>query len=136
MYYNLLSNDPLAKKNSAINSEQREYRNDGIRKIAIVDFGVHHGNGTEEIIRQLVPTVEKTVIRTPFAVGELGAPRYRPWLDETDVHNIFFASTHGYGPRGLEFAEPPPREVGSTRHLAKRIRQTPSRTLPWSNHRI
>jgi hypothetical protein len=83
------------------------YRNEGIRKIAIIDFDVHHGNGTEEIIRQLVPNVEKTVIRTPFAVGELGAPRYRPWLDETDVHNVFFASTHGYGPRGLEFAEAP-----------------------------
>jgi len=83
------------------------YRNEGIRKIAIIDFDVHHGNGTEEIIRQLVPNVEKTVIRTPFAVGELGAPRYRPWLDETDIHDVFFASTHGYGPRGLEFAETP-----------------------------
>jgi acetoin utilization deacetylase AcuC-like enzyme len=83
------------------------YRNEGIRKIAIVDFDVHHGNGTEEIIRQLVPGVEKSVIRTPFAVGELGAPRYRPWLDETDVHDVFFASTHGYGPRGLEFADTP-----------------------------
>jgi acetoin utilization deacetylase AcuC-like enzyme len=83
------------------------YRNDGIRKIAIVDFDVHHGNGTEEIIRQLVPTVEKSIVRTPFAVGELGVPRYRPWLDETDVHNVFFASTHGYGPRGIEFADTP-----------------------------
>lgn len=83
------------------------YRNEGIRKIAIIDFDVHHGNGTEEIIRQLVPAVEKTVVRTPFAVGELGAPRYRPWLDETDIHNVFFASTHGYGPRGLEFADTP-----------------------------
>eukprot|EP00536_Pseudo-nitzschia_multiseries_P008862 jgi/Psemu1/257624/estExt_Genewise1Plus.C_2340034 len=45
------------------------YRNEGIQKIAIVDFDVHHGNGTEEIVRQLVPT------------------------------NVFFASTHGYGPR-------------------------------------
>eukprot|EP00934_Nitzschia_sp_Nitz4_P003996 Nitzschia sp. Nitz4//scaffold303_size22340//5713//8899//NITZ4_008566-RA/size22340-snap-gene-0.23-mRNA-1//-1//CDS//3329547054//3986//frame0 len=84
------------------------YRNEGIKKIAIVDFDVHHGNGTEEIIRQLVPAVDKAVVRTPFAVGELGAPRYRPWLDETDVHNVFFASTHGYGPRGLEeFGETP-----------------------------
>lgn len=83
------------------------YRNEGIQKIAIVDFDVHHGNGTEEIIRQLVPAVEKTIVRTPFAVGELGAPRYRPWLDESDVHNVFFASTHGFGPRGVEFADTP-----------------------------
>jgi acetoin utilization deacetylase AcuC-like enzyme len=78
------------------------YRNDGIRKIAIIDFDVHHGNGTEEIIRQLVPNVETTVIRTPFAVGELSNPRYRPWLDETDINDVFFSSTHGYGPRSLE----------------------------------
>lgn len=83
------------------------YRNEGIKKVAIIDFDVHHGNGTEEIIRQLLPTVEKTVIRTPFAVGELGAPRYRPWLDETDVENVFFASAHGYGPRGIEFTDTP-----------------------------
>lgn len=83
------------------------YRNEGIKKVAIVDFDVHHGNGTEEIIRQLVPSVEKSVVKTPFAVGEFGAPRYRPWLDETDVHNVFFASAHGYGPRGLEFVDTP-----------------------------
>jgi len=83
------------------------YRNEGIRKIAIVDFDVHHGNGTEEIIRQLVPNVEKSIIRTPFAVGELAAPRYRPWLDESDVNDVFFVSTHGYGPRGIEFVDSP-----------------------------
>jgi len=83
------------------------YRNEGIKKVAIIDFDVHHGNGTEEIIRQLVPAVEKAVVRTPFAVGELGTPRYRPWLDESDVHNVFFASAHGFGPRGLEFADTP-----------------------------
>ncbi len=83
------------------------YRNEGISKIAIVDFDVHHGNGTEEIVRQLVPTVEKARIRTPFAIGEMATQRYRPWLDETDIENVFFASTHGYGPRGLEFANTP-----------------------------
>jgi acetoin utilization deacetylase AcuC-like enzyme len=83
------------------------YRNEGIRRIAIVDFDVHHGNGTEEIIRQLVPDVEKSTVRTPFAVGELAAPKYRPWLDETDIQDVFFASTHGYGPRGLELSDSP-----------------------------
>lgn len=78
------------------------YRNEGIQKVAIIDFDVHHGNGTEAVIRQLVPTVEKGTIRTPFAVGEISTTSYRPWLDETDVQNVFFASTHGYGSRGFE----------------------------------
>jgi acetoin utilization deacetylase AcuC-like enzyme/ankyrin repeat protein len=78
------------------------YRNEGIRRVAIIDFDVHHGNGTEEIIRQLVPTNEKAAIRTPFASGELTTSNYRPWLDETDIQNVFFASTHGYGHRGYD----------------------------------
>jgi acetoin utilization deacetylase AcuC-like enzyme len=78
------------------------YRNEGIQKVAIIDFDVHHGNGTEEIVRQLIPGIEKGTIRTPFAYGEISSPTYHPWLDETDVHNVFFASTHGYGPRGYD----------------------------------
>jgi acetoin utilization deacetylase AcuC-like enzyme len=78
------------------------YRNVGIRKVAIIDFDVHHGNGTEAVIRNLVPNVEKTAIRTPFASGDLSSSTYRPWLDETDVQNVFFASTHGYGNRGFD----------------------------------
>lgn len=78
------------------------YRNEGIQKIAIVDFDVHHGNGTEEIIRNLVPNTETSSFRTPFAIGELSSSTYRPWLDETDIQNVFFSSTHGYGNRGFE----------------------------------
>lgn len=75
------------------------YRNDGIKKVAIIDFDVHHGNGTEAIIRNLVPSTDKAMIRLPFAIGQMETPRYRPWLDESDVDNVFFASAHGYGPR-------------------------------------
>ena len=85
------------------------YRNDGIKKIAIIDFDVHHGNGTEEIIRQLTPNVEHAVIRTPFAVGGLQTSSYKPWLDESDVKEVFFASTHGYGPRDRQL---PPGTAG------------------------
>jgi len=77
------------------------YRNDGIKKVAIIDFDVHHGNGTEAVIRNLVPSLDKATVRLPFAVGTMETPRYRPWLDETDVDNVFFASAHGYGPRVL-----------------------------------
>lgn len=78
------------------------YRNEGIQRIAIIDFDVHHGNGTEEVIRQLVPNTERTPFRTPYALGELSHSTYRPWLDETDIQNVFFASTHGYGNRGFD----------------------------------
>ena len=77
------------------------YRNDGIKKIAIVDFDVHHGNGTEEIIRQLSPNVEQVNVQMSFASGSFETMRYKPWLDETDIDNVFFASAHGYGPRCL-----------------------------------
>lgn len=75
------------------------YRNDGIKKVAIIDFDVHHGNGTEEIVRQLTPKTEIGNFRTPFAFGQLRTSSYKPWLDENDVNDVFFASTHGYGPR-------------------------------------
>ena len=77
------------------------YRNDGIKKVAIIDFDVHHGNGTEAVIRNLVPSIDRATVRLPFAVGNMETPRYRPWLDESDVENVFFASAHGYGPRQL-----------------------------------
>jgi len=47
------------------------YRNDGIKRVAIIDFDVHHGNGTEEIVKYLIPNVESSTIRTPFAEGTL-----------------------------------------------------------------
>ncbi|KAL7552660.1 hypothetical protein ACHAWF_016319 [Thalassiosira exigua] len=75
------------------------YRNDGVKKVAIIDFDVHHGNGTEEIVRWLTPKVERAIIQTPFAMGSLHTSTYKPWLDENDINDVFFASTHGYGPR-------------------------------------
>jgi acetoin utilization deacetylase AcuC-like enzyme len=78
------------------------YRHEGIQKVAIIDFDVHHGNGTEAVIRNLIPSVEKGTIRTPFAYGEISTSTFRPWLDETDIQNVFFSSTHGYGNRGYE----------------------------------
>lgn len=84
------------------------YRNDGIKKVAIIDFDVHHGNGTEAVVRNLVPSIDKATIRLPFAVGQMETPQYRPWLDETDVENVFFASAHGYGPRTLRMHDMEP----------------------------
>jgi hypothetical protein len=71
----------------------------GIRKVAIVDFDVHHGNGTEEIVRWLVPGVDETSIDSPFTYGVIKTPRFKPWLDVDDANNVLFVSVHGYGPR-------------------------------------
>ena len=99
---------------------------DQIRKVAIVDFGgffylhillffsnlififffldVHHGNGTEEIVRLLAPRVEKCAIQCDIAFGSLMTHTYKPWFSENDPENVLFVSVHGYGPRsrGLE----------------------------------
>lgn len=88
------------------------YRNDGIRKVAIIDFDVHHGNGTEEIVRQVVPDIQTAPVRTPFAMGTLQTPTYKPWLDEEDINEIFFSSTHGYGPRDNRLAGLMPPQQG------------------------
>lgn len=108
------------------------YRNDGIRKVAIIDFDVHHGNGTEEIVRQLVPNIQSSSIRTPYAVGSLHTSRYKPWLDEEDINDVFFASTHGYGPRELCFSTQPQSQGGwfypasGKTHIADAIRDPSS----------
>lgn len=68
-----------------------------ISKIAIVDFDVHHGNGTEEIIRLLRPSVDQLPFSTPYCQGLVEAEKYKPWLNEQDAENVLFASVHGYG---------------------------------------
>lgn len=80
-----------------------------IKKVAIVDFDVHHGNGTEETIRWLKPTVKRVSQDLGgFGFGEACFPQYKPWHDEHDTENVLFVSVHGYGPqeRGLEHLFP------------------------------
>lgn len=72
---------------------------DLVKTVAIVDFDVHHGNGTEETLRWLVPAVDTTEIRTGFSFGAVNTPRYKPWYDDSDVDRVMFVSVHGYGPR-------------------------------------
>jgi acetoin utilization deacetylase AcuC-like enzyme len=52
---------------------------DKIKRVAIVDFDVHHGNGTEETITWLLPGVEKSEVVTSGYFGVLEMPRYKPW---------------------------------------------------------
>jgi hypothetical protein len=70
-----------------------------IKKVAIVDFDVHHGNGTEETIRWLSPGLATVDVVSPNIFGQLHTPRYKPWLGAEDPRNVLFVSVHGYGPR-------------------------------------
>eukprot|EP00285_Hemiselmis_virescens_P009725 CAMPEP_0173391804 /NCGR_PEP_ID=MMETSP1356-20130122/18596_1 /TAXON_ID=77927 ORGANISM="Hemiselmis virescens, Strain PCC157" /NCGR_SAMPLE_ID=MMETSP1356 /ASSEMBLY_ACC=CAM_ASM_000847 /LENGTH=517 /DNA_ID=CAMNT_0014349495 /DNA_START=67 /DNA_END=1616 /DNA_ORIENTATION=+ len=62
-----------------------------IQRIAIVDFDVHNGNGTAAIVRNLRPHRHTRMISAETSVTY---PSYKPWLDETDGDNVFFASIH------------------------------------------
>ena len=80
-----------------------------VKKVAIVDFDVHHGNGTEETIRWLKPSVKRVDQDLGgFGFGEMCLPQYKPWFGENDTENVMFVSVHGYGPqeRGLEHMFP------------------------------
>lgn len=80
-----------------------------VKKVAIVDFDVHHGNGTEETIRWLKPSVKRVNQDLGgFGFGEMCLPQYKPWFGENDTDNVMFVSVHGYGPqeRGLEHMFP------------------------------
>jgi acetoin utilization deacetylase AcuC-like enzyme len=68
-----------------------------VRRIAIVDFDVHHGNGTEAILRNLVPTDISTTVRAPGLSAAIHTHSYKPWRDEDDGRDTLFVSTHGLG---------------------------------------
>ena len=63
----------------------------GIRKVAILDFDVHHGNGTQACVASTLPHTRSVTFRTPFSTGTQTFPLFRPWLDVDDFQNILFA---------------------------------------------
>lgn len=62
-----------------------------MRRVAILDFDVHHGNGTEACVGGVVPAMARHAFKTPFSEGVQSFPLWRPWLDEHDKDNILFA---------------------------------------------
>ena len=73
-----------------------QYR-DKLKKIAIFDFDVHHGNGTEEIIKLL----EGKNFNKKFIIDKSKSITFEEtvqinWLEEEDPKNILFISTHLY----------------------------------------
>ncbi|RHY25210.1 hypothetical protein DYB32_008464 [Aphanomyces invadans] len=85
----------------------------GIHKVAIVDFDVHHGNGTEECIRHLVHRVQDHSFETPFVSGTHRTHQYKPWRSADDAANVFFCSVHGYGPKDPKQEYPPGQFAGA-----------------------
>lgn len=79
-----------------------------VKRVVIVDFDVHHGNGTEATVRNLRPSVENMSVDDLGIFGSIYVPNYKPWRDSDDPENVLFVSVHGYGPpqRGLEHLFP------------------------------
>ena len=70
-------------------------RNNGrAPRVAIVDIDVHHGNGTEEIVRNLSP--RQSFLPLPSSWAPVAVSTYKPWLDEDDAENVLFASINLY----------------------------------------
>lgn len=61
-------------------------------RIAIVDFDIHHGNGTEEIVDNLTP--HQTFLPLPSSWAPVSKLSYKPWLNEEDSKEVFFSSIH------------------------------------------
>jgi acetoin utilization deacetylase AcuC-like enzyme len=101
------ASEPAATNGLAVSAEPTL-----IRRIAIFDFDVHHGNGTEAILRNLYPSEVVNTLRLPFGNAAFSMMSYKPWLDETDGGEVLFVSSHGYGKRD------PGTSHSSYRHLS------------------
>jgi acetoin utilization deacetylase AcuC-like enzyme len=95
-----------------------------VGRVAILDFDTHHGNGTQACVEALVPTKVTTSLETPFSSFTIQDDDYKPWLDEKDPENVFFASVHGYGSRDTNYPAqlagyfyPASGETGTSRGL-------------------
>jgi len=63
-----------------------------VERVAIVDFDIHHGNGTEEIVRNLTPNTAYAPLPASWAPQPYRA--YKPWRDNTDAEAVLFSSVH------------------------------------------
>ena len=67
-----------------------------MQKIAIIDFDVHHGNGTQEIIKNLSKNKFQEETENKFGRTITTKTVCTPWLDYNDPENVLFVSIHGY----------------------------------------
>ncbi|KAF4711529.1 hypothetical protein FOZ62_032354 [Perkinsus olseni] len=83
-----------------------------IQRVAIVDFDVHHGNGTEAIVRGLSgPVTVRKQMRVAGCEMTITRSSLMPWVDpSTDRDNVFFASVHRFDGRFYPRSGPTSRD--------------------------
>eukprot|EP00624_Nannochloropsis_granulata_P004372 evm.model.NODE_31844_length_35418_cov_26.680502.1 len=60
-------------------------------RVAIIDFDIHHGNGTEACVRALKPS--RLALPLPASWAPKTYELFKPWLSEAeDADNVFFGS--------------------------------------------
>jgi len=60
-------------------------------RIAIIDWDIHHGNGTEACVRALKPS--RLTLPLPASWAPQSYELFKPWLsEEEDADNVFFGS--------------------------------------------
>ena len=92
------SNGFCIVNNVAIGAAYTKYKyNEIIKKIAIVDIDIHHGNGTEEIVEMLnYKNFTKPFNYEKVCGVKITEKQNINWLDFDDAKNVLFISTHIY----------------------------------------
>ncbi|ANQ10280.1 Uncharacterized protein PCOAH_00043850 [Plasmodium coatneyi] len=75
--------------NIAIGMSYAKYKYEKFKRIAVIDFDIHHGNGTEQIIRNL--GLKKIRINEYVDIYS-----WKGWKDKDDRKNVFFSSIHAF----------------------------------------
>ncbi|CDR98086.1 histone deacetylase, putative [Babesia bigemina] len=77
------------------------YAKKGIRKIAIIDFDIHHGNGTHQIVLNIGPRNVRcrhgnNGVGNDSKASQYNHPHWFGWRDAHDREEVFFSSIHAY----------------------------------------
>ena len=54
------------------------------KRVAVVDFDVHHGNGTEACVRNVTPTQVREQWECAGGVVSMASTSFKPWLTSAD----------------------------------------------------
>jgi acetoin utilization deacetylase AcuC-like enzyme len=86
---------------------------DIIKRVAILDYDVHHGNGTQACVLNTKPTQRAESFACAGGALQITSTDYKPWLSLSDSENIFFGSIHGFG------ADAPPPDPASKKKTSE-----------------
>jgi len=70
-----------------------------VRKVAILDFDVHHGNGTEACVVGACPRTVRVPFSTGLSEGVQVYHTWKPWRGADDGDRVLFISVQGVGPK-------------------------------------